>query len=118
MLTPDRWPSKAAQNGSLLNIPGHRQVVRYRLTLKILDDTKHARIVIQIVGPVSRLHVRHVPSDWVLFTIGHSPDLVADIEKVRQCAERNGYTVEPGYKIEDRNPRIDGALKAPCLDAK
>jgi len=77
------------------------------VTLKIPDDTKHARIVVQIAGPVSRLHVRRVPSDWVLFTTGHGPDLVADVEKLRQRAVRNGFTVEPGYRIEDRKPKTE-----------
>ncbi len=81
------------------------------MTLKIPDDTKHARIVAQIAGPVSRLYVRHVPSDWVLFTTGHGPDLVADIENLRRPAERNGYAVEPGYTVEDWTPKT-GAPKS------
>jgi hypothetical protein len=82
------------------------------VTLKIPHGTKHARIVVQIVGPVMRLHLRHVPSDWVIFTTGQGPDRVASVEKPRQRAERNGYSVEPGYTIEDGNPKIAGSPRS------
>jgi hypothetical protein len=82
------------------------------VTLKIPDDTKHARIVVMISGPVSRLHVRLVPSDWVIFTTPHGPDLKSEVKKLRRRAERNGYTVELGYRIEDRKPKIGGMLKS------
>jgi hypothetical protein len=82
------------------------------VTFRVPDDTKYARIVVQIADPVSRLHLRDVPSDWVIFTTGHGPDLVADIEKLRRRAERNGYRAEPGYAVEDWDPRIQGAMKS------
>jgi hypothetical protein len=85
------------------------RVVDPTMTLRNPDDTKNARIVVHIAGPVARLHLRHVPADWVVFTTGHGPDLVADVEKLRRRAERNGYKVEPGYIVEDWNPKITGA---------
>jgi len=56
--------------------------------------------------------VCHIPSDWGIFTTGHGSDLVAEVEKLRRRAERNGYTVEPGHSIEDWNPKIAGMLKS------
>jgi hypothetical protein len=33
------------------------------MTLVLPDKAKHARILLQLVGPVQRLQLRHVPSD-------------------------------------------------------
>src|SRR2546426_616500 len=49
--------------------PGRDQSV----TLRLPDETKHARIVNVVVGPVGYLQLRHVPSDWVIVTVGHGP---------------------------------------------
>jgi hypothetical protein len=76
------------------------------MTLTLPDDTKHCRIVNQPCGSRSRLHVYHYPSNWVLYTTGHGPDLVADVEMLRRRLEKGGYTVEPGYEIEDANAKI------------
>jgi hypothetical protein len=76
------------------------------------DDTKHARIVLQSVGPVPTLQLRHVPSDSVFRRSGVGPDVAARVEQFRAAAERRGYTVEPGYSVEDWNPRIMGALRS------
>jgi hypothetical protein len=82
------------------------------VTLKFPDDTRLARIVVMISGPVSRLHVRHVASDWVIFTTPHGPDLKAEVKKLRRRAERDGYTVEPGFTVEDRKSKIGATLKS------
>lgn len=71
------------------------------MTLQLPDESKHARIVHQFVGPVQRLHLRHVPSDWVITSAEIGPDATASIEELRGRAKRQGYTVDSGYIVED-----------------
>jgi hypothetical protein len=72
------------------------------MPLDLPDDTKHARIVKMFVGPVQRLQLRHVPSDWVLHSEGKGPDLAASVEALRRRAKRQGYVVDEGFTVEDR----------------
>jgi hypothetical protein len=71
------------------------------MTLKLPDSNKHARIVHQLVGPVQRLQLRHVPSTWVLYSEDKGPDLAACVEALRRCAVRQGYVVDEGFEVED-----------------
>jgi hypothetical protein len=69
-----------------------------------------ARIVCQIAGPVERLQLRHVPSDWVIVNVGRGPDLIASVERLRQVAILRGFVAEDGVTVEDWNSRIEGML--------
>jgi hypothetical protein len=77
-------------------------------TLHLPDGTKHARIVLVIVGPIPRLQLRHVPSDWVLRRMVVGCDVAESVERFRQSAERHGHRVGRGHTVEDWNPRIAG----------
>lgn len=71
------------------------------MTLKLPDDSKNARIIYQLIGPVRRLALRHVPSDWHITDSGVGPDVASSVEELRGRARRQGYAVEPGYATED-----------------
>jgi len=71
------------------------------MTLKLPDETKHARIVHVFAGPIQRLQLRHVPSDWVLHSEGKGPDLADNVESLRRRAIRQGYVVDEGFAVED-----------------
>jgi hypothetical protein len=71
------------------------------MTLSLPADTKSARIVHTLVGPVQRLQLRHVPSNWVIHSEGKGPDLAAFVEVLRRRAVRQGYVVDEGYDVED-----------------
>lgn len=83
------------------------------MTLTLPDDSKNARIILQLVGPVRRLQLRHVPSDWMIEAQGVGVDLDASVATLRSRARRQGYAVEPGYVTEDlRSERWGGKSKA------
>ena len=82
------------------------------MTLRLPDDTKCARIVLQITGPLARLHLRHVPSNWVITWTGIGPNIDVQVDEFRRVAERHGYMVEPGYSVEDWTARIKGMMKS------
>ena len=87
------------------------------MTLQLPDDAKTARIVYQLSGPVRRLALRHVPSDWHITDVGVGPDLVASVEELRGRARRQGYVVAPGYTTEDlRSERWGGSRERVDLD--
>lgn len=71
------------------------------MNLKLPDDAKNARIVYQLIGPVRRLALRHVPSDWHITDVGVGPDVDSSVEELRGRAVRQGYAVLPGYQVED-----------------
>jgi len=71
------------------------------VTLKLPDDTKHARIVHMFSGPIQRLQLRHVPSDWVLYSEGKGPDLLRNVKELRRAAVKHGYVVDEGFAVED-----------------
>ena len=71
------------------------------MTLRLPDCTRRARIVLMMVGPCAPLHLRHVPSDWVVAWIGVGPDVDAAAEALRREAQRQGYIVEAGVTVED-----------------
>jgi hypothetical protein len=71
------------------------------VTLKFPDDSKRCRIVFQLIGPVRRLQVRHVPSDWLFTSQGCGADVAASVEELRGRARRQGYLVDEGYATED-----------------
>jgi hypothetical protein len=78
------------------------------VTLTLPDATKNARIVFQSLGPVRRLALRHVPSDWHLVSAGIGPDLAGSIEELRRLARRQGYAVAPGDATEDLRGKKSG----------
>jgi hypothetical protein len=69
-------------------------------------DTKHARVVVVLVGPIQRLQLRHVPLNYLIYSTGYGGDREAGVERLRGQSERRGYTVEPAYAVEDGNARI------------
>jgi hypothetical protein len=75
--------------------------LRPSTTLKPPDDNKRARIVHQLIGPVQRPQLRHVPSDWVLHSEGKGRDLAVCVEALRRRAIRQGYIVDDGFTMED-----------------
>lgn len=79
------------------------------MTLRLPDETKHARIVNVVVGPVGYFQLRHVPSDWVIVTVGHGP---ANAARLRQAARRRGYAVDERVEVEDWNSTIAGMMKS------
>lgn len=83
-----------------------------RMSIPVPDTTKRARIVHQIVGPTSSLHLRPVPSGWVIVSIGRGLDLAASVGKLRRAAVRRGYEVEAGFVTEDWNPIVAGMMKS------
>jgi hypothetical protein len=76
------------------------------------NDEKRARIVRQIVGPVERLQLRHVPSDWLIYSMNVGPNLAASIERLRRAAKRRAYVVEEEVTHEDWNPKIRGMMQS------
>jgi hypothetical protein len=81
-------------------------------TLRLANDEKRARIVRQIVGPVERLQLRHVPSDWLIYAMGIGPDPAASVERLRRAAVRRGYVVEEGVTVEDWNPKVRRMMRS------
>jgi hypothetical protein len=77
-----------------------------RHTLQVPDDTKRDRIVHDVAGPVDHLQRRHVPSDWVLFSMIGGPEPTKEIVRLRKSAERRGYVVDDEVDFEDWNPVI------------
>jgi hypothetical protein len=75
-------------------------------TLRLANDEKRARIVRRPVGPVERIKLDHVPSDWLIVSIGRGSDLTAKFERLRRAAIRYGYVVEEGVTVEDWNPKV------------
>jgi hypothetical protein len=76
----------------------------HRKTLQIPDDRKRARIVYDVAGPVDHLQLRHLPSDWVLYSMIGGPEPIAEIARLREEAERDGYVGEDEVAFEDSNP--------------
>ncbi|HLZ07304.1 MAG TPA: hypothetical protein VKT80_01860 [Chloroflexota bacterium] len=50
------------------------------MTLKLPDDTKHARTVHMFSGPIQRLQLRHAPSEWVIHSEGKGADLAESVD--------------------------------------
>ena len=71
------------------------------MPLRLPDDTKHARIIHMLVGPVQWLQLRHVSSNWVLTSLSLGPDLASSVETLRRQAMRRGYVVDEGLTVED-----------------
>jgi hypothetical protein len=82
------------------------------MTIPVPCTIKLARVVVQIVGPVTCLQLRHVPSDWHIVTTGRGVDLAESVEKLRRAAVRRGYEVEASYVTEDWNPVVAGMMKS------
>jgi hypothetical protein len=80
-------------------------------TLSLPSDEKRARIVRQITGPVESIQLRHVPSDWLIYSRPVGPYRAKTIALLRRAAARRGYVVEDGVTVEDWNPRIAGMMK-------
>jgi hypothetical protein len=74
------------------------------MPLILPDDTKHARIVHQLIGPCEHLQVRNVPSDWVLHSKGTRPKLTLSVEELWGPVMRRGTPLTKGSRgrIGDR----------------
>jgi hypothetical protein len=82
------------------------------MTLRFPNNEKRVRIVHQIVGPVEYVQLRHVPSDWLIYSTGREPSLAATVKRLRRAAERRGYVVEDGVTLENWNPKIRGMMQS------
>jgi hypothetical protein len=82
------------------------------VTYKFPDGTKHARTFVVPVGPIVRRQLRHIPSDKLIHSICQGAGRDGSIAKLRGQAERKGYTVEPGYAIEDATKKIRGMIRS------
>ena len=74
------------------------------MPLKLPADTKLVRIAHQLVGPIQRLEVPPVPSDWVLYSSHKGSDLLTSVKELRRLALSQGDDVDDGSTVEDRRP--------------
>jgi hypothetical protein len=52
------------------------------------------------------MHLRHVPSDWVLEVVPLGRFVEKTARHLREWAERQGYAVEPEVTIEEPPPKV------------
>jgi hypothetical protein len=50
---------------------------------------------------VDRVQLRHVPSDWVVYSMTCGITVEATAERLRRSAERKGWVVDEGIATED-----------------
>jgi hypothetical protein len=83
------------------------------MTLRLPNEVKHARIVVQIVGPCSYLHLRHVPSDWVLEVAPiYGRVIEKNVARYRGELVHDGYFIEPGYSIDDQRELFERMMRS------
>jgi hypothetical protein len=52
------------------------------------------------------IQLRHVPRDWLIYSIGCRPDLAATVKLLCRPAERRGDVVEKRLTLDDWNPKV------------
>ena len=72
---------------------------------------KRARIVVTHSGPIQRVQLRHIPSDWLIYSTPTQLNVEATAARIRTYSARKGYMVDEVVAIEE-GPAGDAVMRS------